>query len=60
MGGRAGGYGTASWGDVLRVPDLGEVPDMLEALGDLFDGYEREDAWRKLVRNIRMVKEEGT
>jgi hypothetical protein len=41
---RGRGYGAALWGDVRRVVDLGEVSDVLEAVGDLLHGYEGEDA----------------
>ena len=46
VGGRAGGDGTPLLRDVLWVSDLGEGAHVLEAVGDLLDGYECEDAWK--------------
>jgi hypothetical protein len=45
VGRRAGGDGAALLGDVLGIPDLGEGANVAEAVGDLLDGYEGEDAW---------------
>jgi len=45
VGRRSGGDGAALLGDVLGVSDLGEGADVVEAVGDLLDGYEGEDAW---------------
>ena len=39
VGGRSGGDGAALLGDVLGVSDLGECADVVEAVGDLLDGY---------------------
>jgi hypothetical protein len=46
VGRRSRGYGTTGWRDVRGVADFGEVADVLEAVGDLFNGYECEDAGR--------------
>lgn len=44
-GRRSGRDGAALLGDVLGVSDLSEGADVVEAVGDLLDGYEGEDAW---------------
>ena len=59
VGRRAGGDGAALLGDVLRVSDLGEGADVVEAVGDLLDGYEGEDAWEMVsgADSARLVEE---
>jgi hypothetical protein len=44
VGRRTGGDGASLLGDVLGVSDLGEGAHVVEAMGDLLDGYESEDA----------------
>ena len=44
VGRRTGGDGTSLLGDVLWVSNLSEGANVVESIGDLLDGYEREDA----------------
>ena len=55
----SGGDSAALLGDVLGVSDLGESADVVEAVGDLLDGYEGEDAWEMVSGAGRLVEEGG-